>query len=404
MCMTSNSSKSGSSEYDYIIIGAGGAGMCLLLALHNAGLLEFKKVLVLEPDLKNTNDRTWCFWAQESDAIVKQLQPILHNKWDYLDVTGQKKDIAPYSYYYFSSLNFYTLVKEKIKNCPNVEWLQQSVKSISRQKDANKVLVEEDRAYTGCFVFSSLIGEAHKDILGEKNRILWQSFYGLTVKFKSDCLPDDAIKLMDFSIDQDGQCQFIYLLPFAKDKALVELTRFGKKVITEAEAPEFLHEWITQKYADYDVLEIEAGKIPMTSMFNPKEPFYAPQEQVIAIGTAAGSVKCSTGYAFYTMFDHACRIAEALKQSKPIPKPYRQPRFSFYDNLLLILLHEKPYLGKLIFESLFNNVRAATILKFLQEKTSLAEEFTILKSLPIPPFLWSLFNRTKFNRKYNGKV
>jgi lycopene beta-cyclase len=142
----------------------------------------------------------------------------------------------------------------------------------------------------------------------------------------------------------------------------------------------------------------------MTSLFNPELPLHSSEEQVILIGTAAGSVKCSTGYAFFTMFEHARRISDALKNSNPLPKPYHQPRFSFYDNLLLILLHEKPYLGKLVFESLFNKVKTETILKFLQEKTSFTEDLIILGSLPKLPFLWSLIQKRKFNRKYNGKI
>ncbi len=392
------------SIYDYIVVGAGGAGMCLLLALHAKGLIDHKKILVLEPEHKTSNDRTWCFWAHERDAIVEHLHAIISNQWSYVDIIGQKKDISPFNYYYLRGLDFYTMVKEKVMTHPNVQWLQQSVRSIVHSKDDHQILTEEGYAFTGRFIFSSLYQQAHKDILGEENRILWQSFFGLSVKFETDCLQDDMVKLMDFSIDQDGYCQFIYLLPFTKNSALVEFTRFGKKMVTESCGQRILNTWITERYGNYEILGKEAGKIPMTSLFNPETPFHAPDDKIIPLGTAAGNVKCTTGYAFHTMFEHAFRIADALEQSHPVPRPYQQPRFAFYDNLLLILLHEKPYLGKLIFESLFNKVKTATILKFLNEKTSIAVELSILKSLPIQPFIWALFNKRKFNKKYDGKI
>jgi lycopene beta-cyclase len=50
--------------YDLALVGAGGAGMCLLLALHQQGLLAERRILVLEPEAKTSNDRTWCFWEK----------------------------------------------------------------------------------------------------------------------------------------------------------------------------------------------------------------------------------------------------------------------------------------------------------------------------------------------------
>jgi lycopene beta-cyclase len=402
--MKNNNSRPAVSKYDYVVVGAGGAGMCLLLALHTTKLVKTKRVLVLEPENKNSNDRTWCFWAKESDTIVKQLQPIIKSKWQFIDVFGKKKDIDPYSYYYLRSLDFYNFVKEKTIDDPNIDWHQQSVKGIIPEKDNNRILAEDGQEFTGKLIFSSIIQQHHKETLEEENRVLWQSFSGLIVKFESNCLQEDVIRLMDFDVEQDGHCQFIYLLPFSKNKALIEFTRFGKEIITENYAQKVLHNWITTKYGNYEIIEKERGKIPMTTIFNPEEPFHSLNQQIIPIGTAAGSVKCSTGYAFQSMFEHTLSIAEALQQSKSLPKPYHNSRFSFYDNLLLILLHEKPHLGKLIFERLFNKVQTVTILKFLQEKTRFAEDLRILMSLPIPPFLWSLFNRTKLNKKYNGQI
>ena len=49
-------------HYDYIIIGAGAAGLMLANAIANDSYFQDKTVLLLDKDPKNSNDRTWCFW------------------------------------------------------------------------------------------------------------------------------------------------------------------------------------------------------------------------------------------------------------------------------------------------------------------------------------------------------
>ena len=58
-------------KYDYIIAGAGLAGLMLALEMSKSSLKN-KKVLLVDKDPKNTNDRTWCFWAKQASFIISQ--------------------------------------------------------------------------------------------------------------------------------------------------------------------------------------------------------------------------------------------------------------------------------------------------------------------------------------------
>ena len=40
---------------------------------------------------------------------------------------------------------------------------------------------------------------------------------------------------MDFSVDQKDEIRFMYILPFSKNKALVEYTLFSKELISDNE-------------------------------------------------------------------------------------------------------------------------------------------------------------------------
>ncbi|MEJ0032902.1 MAG: hypothetical protein WDO15_22180 [Bacteroidota bacterium] len=56
-------------RYDYIISGAGCAGLTLLMRMIESGKFSDKKIMVVDRDLKPRNDRTWCFWEKEDGSF-----------------------------------------------------------------------------------------------------------------------------------------------------------------------------------------------------------------------------------------------------------------------------------------------------------------------------------------------
>jgi lycopene beta-cyclase len=63
-----------------------------------------------------------------------------------------------------------------------------------------------------------------------------------------------------------------------------------------------------------------------------------------------------------------------------------QPKFRFYDSVLLNILHNRSLRGADIFRDLFQRNRAARVLKFLDNETSIGEDIGIITSLPTLPF------------------
>jgi lycopene beta-cyclase len=376
-------------SYDFILIGAGGAGMCLLLALHERGGLSGKRVLVLEPERKDANDRTWCFWAKDSDPIAQSLGALASHRWDFAWVGGAQQALSPYRYYHLRSADFYAHVKNAMRQYPLVEWRQAAAEEVIEAEDVVWVQASGQR-FSADRVFDSRLGPQQIQQLQQGDETIWQSFVGWRVHLTAPLSEPQAIRLMDFDIAQDGAAQFVYLLPTASDEALVEVTRFGKAPIAGARAEQLLASWIGEYLGSYEILESEAGCIPMSQCLNPAAPQHPAAARVIPIGTAAGAVKASTGYALERMYRHACGIAAALENQAPLPTPYSKPRFAFYDRLLLWLLAHRPELGKPIFEQLFRRVPLPRVLAFLDEKSSLPQEIPLLLSLPIPPFLLAL--------------
>jgi lycopene beta-cyclase len=380
------------SHFDFILVGAGGAGMCLLDVLLNRGLLNDKRLLILDPDPKRDNNRTWCFWAQPEEEIAVGPGSRACPVWTHAASGGRVQPIAPYKYYHLRSADFYSAVKNRLMKMPNLTWLPIRVAEVEQRDDA--VLVEaEGQWFTGGMVFDSRLTPRQIEILRNDPEMLWQSFYGLRIKLVEGAFEATTPRLMDFEVPQSESVQFIYFLPVSRNEALVELTRFGVLPIDEASAIPVLEEWIKTRFGAFEWEEIEFGMIPMTQRLDAALTEHEPGAKIIPIGTAAGAVKGSTGYAFKAMYRHAEGIATALEQHKPIPTPFRARRFAFYDALLLDILRKRPHWGKRIFEQLFLRVPLPRVLEFLEERTGLRKEIPILLSLPAIPFLQAFAER-----------
>ena len=382
-------------QYDAIIIGAGGAGLNLLLAMHTQGFLKENKVLVIEPSKNVSNNRTWCFWAKPEDTIVKAFNGILHHQWDFAKIEGHSKKFYPYRYYHLKGIDFYQFVYHCLGNNANVVWHPSAAEKVETKQQEALVTTSTQDTFAAPWVFDSRLNEQALSHTEQKNAIVWQSFFGYRIKTQTSKFDTQALSMMDFDVEQQNQCQFVYLLPFSNQEALVELTRFGAECLDSNKDEPLLREWILQRFGEFEIVENEVGRIPMSIQFNPDEAYHPTTNRLIPIGTAAGAVKSTTGYAFLNMFYHAFDIVKALQNKKPIPHPYHNIKFSFYDQLLLIILKEKPHWGKEIFRTLFKKVALNKILKFLNEDTNVAEDLGILTSLPKRYFLWALSKKSK---------
>ena len=65
--------KESHQEWDFAFVGMGAANGLLLQALEKRGALAGKRVAIFEPRELLTNDKTYCFWAEEGSEMVEDL-------------------------------------------------------------------------------------------------------------------------------------------------------------------------------------------------------------------------------------------------------------------------------------------------------------------------------------------
>ena len=367
----------GQKKYDYIFAGFGASSCILVHELSRKGLLENKSILAIDPSEKKVNDKTYCFWAEENDEIIKDFAPLASHSWSKVAIDqNPAQRISPLTYYHINSLDLYNSAK-KILERHNGVFLNTAVNNICEQETT--IIETNHGAFEGRTIYDGRPPETD-DIQSSHQNIL-QSFIGYKIKLKDSKLDPDACTLMDFNVAQQSHTQFVYVLPFSDQIALVELTRFGSKVISQKESETILKEYIEAHYGTYEVIGTEQGVIPMfMDLAKPRS-----LKNVVPIGTRANKVKPSTGYAFKNMYAHSKAITNNA-QTKAV-----SPRFRLYDRLLILILALWPEKGRPIFQRLFAVKKTSYVLRFLDEKTSIWEDASMFYKLPIGIFLKACF-------------
>jgi len=370
-------------QYDYIISGAGAAGLSLLMRLMQHKAFENRKILVVDKALKDQNDHTWCFWEDKPGLF----EPVVYNKWQQVHFFSSHYsaplDLAPYYYKMIRALDFYKFVMQEAAKHPNVSFIYGTVKAAGNEGDKGLVIVDGVR-YTADFVFNSII--FHKPVVPHDKYYLLQHFKGFLIETPTARFNPASATLMDFRVSQKLGTTFMYVLPMSEKRALVEFTLFTRNVLEEEEYQASLKSYIrnTLLIEDYVIVEEEFGIIPMTNI-----KFIKRIDRVINLGTAGGQTKGSSGYTFQFIQKHSEKLVSSLVENG-YPKDDETiagKRFKMYDSILLNVLHNNRLPGDVIFSELFKKNPTDRVLRFLDNETTLEDEINLVATLPAKEFL-----------------
>jgi len=385
--------------YDYIIAGAGGAGLSLLHYLLASPILSNKQILVIDQSLNKTNDRTWCFW----EIGISEFESIVHHRWEGISIHSKSfsKELptSPFSYKMIQGIDFYNYVMTSAKLKSNVHWVEaaiSNIKEINAGQLEKEVLLEWEGGFAKAkMVFTSILPFQMNNLASATNfdsknqsftqlPFLWQHFKGRTITFNQPVFNKQLARLMDFNVPQHGATAFMYLLPINEMQALVEYTLFSDQILEISEYDKVLNEYLAKHYSDdtYTIQHEEIGAIPMTQQVfsNYKAPIYP-------IGALGLAIKASTGYAFQFIQQQCKSIVRQLEQGSAINTNVHNTRHRFYDAVLLHILYYHKMEGAEIFKRIFAKNKAATVFKFLSNTSTLWEDIQIMRSLPTRIFL-----------------
>ncbi len=376
-------------HYDYIIIGGGCAGLSLAYQLNQSRLRD-KKILIIDKEQKNKNDRTWCFWTDEATPF----DHIVFRQWKTIEFLSDDfilhAPLKNFTYKMIRGIDFYQECLEKIAENPNIAMINQAVVEV--QEDSKKVIVQtSQQSYSADWVFDSRFDGRQFSADMPKNHYLIQHFKGWLIETAQKSFDISKIRMFDFRTEQGKEVRFFYILPFSETEALVEYTLFSRNLLAPDEYDEKLKEYISNllHIKQYQIKEVEFGTIPMTDYkFQRKQG-----RRIMKIGVGGGMAKPSTGYAFLRIQQDTMQIINSLEQSgQPFYKKKNGKQFGIYDAMILNIMHRKGESIKEIFTDLFKNNPIERVLAFLNEKTNFLTDLQIMASVPPMPFLKSIRN------------
>jgi lycopene beta-cyclase len=375
-------------QYDYIILGAGASGLLLAYRMSQDSYFDDKAILIIDQVKDKGNDRTWCYWEEGTgewdDLLTKTWPKVFFGSESF----SKTITITPFSYKMIRSEKFYHKLWKSIDLKSNITFIEDSVETYA-ELDKGVTVVANKSTYFGLKLLNSIPNKTVYETQ-QKYPVLQQHFMGWFVKTKTDCFDDSVASFMDFNIPQSGNTRFMYVLPIDKKTALVEYTLFSKELLKHSEYEDALKDYLTEKkITDFEILEKENGAIPMTS-FKFEE---LNSKSILNIGTAGGWTKASTGYTFNNTSKKTKDLVVFLKTENDLTQFSKRTKFWFYDLLFLDVLASNNAKGSTVFASMFKKVNAKTIFKFLDEESTLSEDFKIITSVSPKLFMQAIVKR-----------
>ncbi len=349
-------------EFDYIIIGGGCSGLSLAYELDVHKKLENKTLAIIEPRNEYKRDKTWSFWK----VINHNFDDCVIKSWNNFSIKTpnnfQNIKCNNFPYQSIDSGLFYKKVNERLKKNKNIIFYK-NIKDINSDNS---------------FIFNSI------PYFKIDQNNLWQHFHGIEIETQDNFFDDNIINLMDFNCDQRNNVHFFYVLPFSKNKALIETTWLSKEDKSLKDYDSQIKNYINQLgIKNYKINFKEEGAIPLFHPVNYKE------NNKINIGTAGDMTRLSTGYTFLNIQEHSKYIRMNIENIQNVKKFSIEKKYQFLDKVFLRVLEKYPEKMPSIFSNMFS-ASSDTVIKFLSNKGNIAEDISVILKMPKKIFISAL--------------
>lgn len=364
-------------ELDILILGGGCAGLSLATRLSGA----WPRVGVVEPRSNYVEDRTWCHWYTEPHPF----DTCIRKRWNQWQVSHNNNMITRGSmalpYVAISSAEFYKTALRHCEDGNNIRlWLDTTAKDTAGQ--AGSWTVDTSRGRLTARILIDARPPRTPPNYG-------QFFRGVEIRTDRACFDPSSVGLMEFRPPHADGIDFVYVLPFATDHALVEVTRFG----SEKPSSNLLETWLDaecQAHVDgaiKTVLRQETGALPMEAGYGVAK---GPSHGYARIGLGGGAARPSTGYAFQRIQRMSDRLAAQIIGTSDTPwldTRLDGPVTRVVDRLFLRVIRSAPEHGPELFCALFTNARSERLERFLSGSVTIRDRMSVITSLPPVLFL-----------------
>lgn len=369
-------------ETDIMILGGGCAGLSLALRLAEHGA-SCPRTTVIEARSKYINDRTWCFWDDDS----AKLRHLVTHRWSTVLIAHDRRkvtaDCQANPYAMIPAEAFYDYAKGGLAKTPCVTLALNERVIAEPQKEGGLWRVETSQG----FHFAKRVIDTRPERPPERgDAVLWQSFSGQEIECDTDYFDPGVASLMDFSLSKNGRITFLYLLPFSTRRALIEATVFAPEPLGSGDLAEDLAAYIHRKVkgSTHMVLRSEHGVLPMGQVTRAERSDLS----YVRVGVAAGGARPASGYAFQRIQSWADACAKALVAGEqPLGHVTDHWIMRAMDALFLRVLRVEPGRAPELFLTLFAHRDPRHIIRFMSDRAGPTDFAAIVFALPTWLFL-----------------
>lgn len=282
---------------DVLLVGGGLASSFIALRLKQS--FPHLKIIVLERDLRIGGEHTWCHFATDlPPATAAWLAPLVVKEWPGYEVRFPKHGrrlSTPYRAITSARLH------EVVSACLGEDaWLS---------VEASDVKAESVRLVDGRRLAAPMVIDARGPRRSQRLALGWQKFLGLEVRLAA---PHGLAwpVVMDATVSQIDGYRFLYVLPMAADRLLIEDTRYS-------DAPALDRRQVARDIAAYaagqgwtiaEQVREEAGVLPIALAGDIEAYWTEAVSPAADAGMRAALFHPTTGYSL----PDAARQAEAI--------------------------------------------------------------------------------------------
>ena len=368
-------------KFDIGIIGAGLSGLTLGNSLLSK---KIKNFILIEKNTHLKNDKTYSFWSGPGLFDIKKSFSVKPKKeWSQIEIKVKNKsykiDLGSYRYACYSSESILDELYKKItKEGIKVE-RGQSINHVKKNQDGWEIKLRNKK-----ILLKNVIDSRPNKIFDDKYPSLKQVFVGSEIISNQNIFDENVVTLMDFS-ESNKNVIFTYILPFSKNKALIETTFFSSEI--NFKQVEKIHKLTLKKFDIKEITRTEQAVLPMSPYIDRKM-----EEQYFRIGNFGGASRPASGYAFTRIALWADQIKTKKEFCYDMIHHKENYLTNWLDKIFLSVLRSNPKKAPEIFKVFFTKVPISSVIRFLSDQSRLVDYFVIILKLPKLVMLRGLIN------------
>lgn len=368
-------------KFDIGIIGAGLSGLTLGNSLLSK---KIKNFILIEKNSHLKNDKTYSFWSGPGLFDIKKSFSVKPKKeWSQIEIKVKNKsykiDLGSYRYACYSSESILDELYKKItKEGIKVE-RGQSINHVKKNQDGWEIKLKNKK-----ILLKNVIDSRPNKIFDDKYPSLKQVFVGSEIISNQNIFDENVVTLMDFS-ESNKNVIFTYILPFSKNKALIETTFFSSEINFKQVGK--IHDLTLKKFDIKEITRTEKAVLPMSPYIDRKM-----EEQYFRIGNFGGASRPASGYAFTRIALWADQIKTKKEFCYDMIHHKENYLTNWLDKIFLSVLRSNPQKAPEIFKVFFTKVPISSVIRFLSDQSRLVDYFVIILKLPKLVMLRGLIN------------